>query len=369
MDNNLFHDEIFIQAAEKYPLNTQSVNWQNVKMKLYKENNPSPAFIRTSVRQNPKSENYWKRYPVHVQPEKIEKCFSSDVFTSQGKQYELLHFYKNSSATNVLISPGLGSHAYVFAELGYLIHKLGYNVFIMPRHGGYTIDQLFNRHEHAVEYITANYTGDLHLYGEGVGGLVVFYLALSGNQNIKSITCENSPAVLTDFSFHEALKNHGAAAKRIASLLPLFRIISKLAPWLPVPIKTYPDWNELIDFGNESNRQIESHIVKAYSEDPDFDRKYPLKSVMSLMSAAPPKRISTLNTPVQFIVAKRGFVPAYFENLLSQIQISNKRLVKVDGGALWMVSNPEEASVTISNWIIHQKKEFKNEQPQTCFKV
>ena len=369
MDNDLFQDEIFIKAAEKYPLNTESANWQNVKMKLYGKDSSPGAFMQTLVRQNSKSAHYWKRYPVHVQPEKIERCFSSDVFTSQGKPYELLHFYKNSSATNVLISPGSGGHAYVFAELGYLIHKLGYNVFIMPRHGGYTMGQLLKRHEDAVEYISTNYTGDIHLYGEGLGGFVVFYLALSGNQNIKSITCENSPAVLTDFSFHEALKNHGAAAKRIALLLPLFKNISKLFSWLPVPIKTYLDWNELVDFGNEKNRQVEAHIVKAYNEDPDFDRKYPLKAVMSLTNTPPPKAVSTLTVPVMFIVAKRGIIPGYFENLFSQIQTNNKRLRKVDGGVFWMLSNPEEAAMLIVNWIVYQKNANKSAQRHTAIEI
>lgn len=361
---DFFDNKIFIQAAEEYPLYAKPANWDSVKNRLY--GHTDAGISRGAyVRKNLVNRNYWKRYPIHIQPEKIEHCFAVDVFTSQGKEFELLRFYKNSSAGNILISPGAGSHAYVFAELAYLIYKQGFNVFVMPRQGGYTISQLVKRHEDALEYINKNYGGDVHLYGEGLGGFIIFYLALSGNQNIKTITCENSPAVLTEQLFHEALKNHRAAGKRIALSLPIFKTIGKFFPWLRVPVKTYLCPKELIDNENKTNKQIEEHLVKAYNDDPDFDTHYPLKAILSLLNTQPPKAISTLSLPVMFIVAKRGIIPSYFKNLFDRISFKNKRLVEVDGGVLWMVSNPEEAALLISSWITQQKNQIKNEQSKT----
>ena len=86
---------------------------------------------------------YWKNhYVVETSTDEIEQNLKLTSFTSEGKNFELIYFSarggeKDKSAPNILISQGSGGHAYVFAELGYLIHLKGYNVFIMPKHGGH----------------------------------------------------------------------------------------------------------------------------------------------------------------------------------------------------------------------------------------
>ncbi|HEY0355979.1 MAG TPA: hypothetical protein VGC29_07240 [Flavisolibacter sp.] len=303
-----------------------------------------------------KDQNYWKRYPVLTNPEEIGLALSSDYFLSEGKRFELLRFYKDTSAGNVLISPGSGGHAYVFAELAYLIHKQGYNVFIMPRHGGFTISELFRRHTDAIQYIRSKYPNALHLYGEGLGGLVIFYLALAGVP-VQSIICENAPAILTDKAFHNAMKKDGKGGKRRALLLPLFRLLVKVFPSLPIPIKAYLVWEELIDFADEHNRAIEERIVQGYNNDPDFDKRYPLQAVMSLVNTPPPNPLSDLSIPIMFIVTTRGFMPAYFKELFRRLPMMTKRLVEIDGGVFWMVSNPNDAAKLICDWIARPRKE------------
>ena len=113
-------------------------------------------------------------------------------------------FERGSASPSVVISPGSADHAFVFAELGYRMYERGYNVFIMPKHGGLTIDELVHRHDAALARI-AQMVGDrIGVFGEGLGGYVVFYMALRGGR-ARSIICENSPAILTEGAFHAAL--------------------------------------------------------------------------------------------------------------------------------------------------------------------
>ena len=313
-----------------------------------------------------KNTNYWKRYPVCTDPDEIEKTLQIEVFSSDGNNYELLMFFKSEYATNVLITPGSSGHAYVFAELGYLIHKQGFNVFIMPKHGGFTISELLKRHTDAVNFIESKYPGGVHIYGEGLGGLAIFYLALDGNTKVKSIICENAPAILTERAFHDAMKNDGAAGKRRKLLLPLFKVLVKIFPSLPIPIKAYLAWDEVIDFADVHNSTIEERLITAYNSDPDFDKRYPLKAVMSLVNTPPPNPVSSLSASIMFIVTKRGLIPNYFKSLFFRLPTTSKKLEEINGGVFWMVSNPIEASNLIVRWINELNHEqIKDESSKT----
>ncbi|HEU5168730.1 MAG TPA: hypothetical protein VFU29_24465 [Chitinophagaceae bacterium] len=293
--------------------------------------------------------NYWKRYPVLTDPDKISQAMNIETFSSSGKLYELLSFAGEKDSPCIIIAPGSGGHAFVFAELAYLIHKKGYNAFIMPKQGGFTINELLVRHEDAVNYLRSKYKTDLHFYGEGLGGLVVFYLGLKGIE-LKSIICENSPAILTEPAFHKAMKKDGRAGKRRAILLPFFKLLVKIFPSLPVPIRAYLAWHEIIDT-DQRNNEIEKKMVYAYDHDPDFDKWYPLKAVMSLLNTKPPVSVDKLSIPTFFILATRGLIPNYFRDLFLRLGARNKKLEEIDGGAFWMVSNPDKSSEAIINWI------------------
>jgi hypothetical protein len=67
-----------------------------------------------------------------------------------------------------LISQGSGGHSYVFAELAYRVHLWGFNVFIMPKHGGRTVNQLVSRHLEVLQYIRREFNDRIGLYGEGL---------------------------------------------------------------------------------------------------------------------------------------------------------------------------------------------------------
>jgi hypothetical protein len=92
----------------------------------------------------------WKaHYVVHGDADEIERHLNIHTFSSGGRPFELLSYVKKTDMPNALISPGSGGHTYVFAELGYEMHRRGYNVFIMPKHGGDTISTLMKRHRDA----------------------------------------------------------------------------------------------------------------------------------------------------------------------------------------------------------------------------
>src|SRR5512132_1055683 len=122
------------------------------------------------------SPGYWKdHYVLETAAEEIEKNLRVTTFASGGRDFELIYFDSQKDAPNILVSQGSGGHAYVFAELGYRLHQRGYNVFIMPKHGdGFTIDGLVQRHWDAARHLSNNFGDRVGVFGEGLGGFVVF---------------------------------------------------------------------------------------------------------------------------------------------------------------------------------------------------
>lgn len=290
---------------------------------------------------------YWWRYVLEGNAEEIDAQLKLLPFSSEGTPCELLHFALASTQPALVISPGSAGHAYVFAELGYRIRQRGYNVFIMPRHGGLTISQLIQRHEHALQAIRQVCNGPIGMFGEGLGGYVTFYLALAGAP-LESIVCQNAPALLTEQAFHDAVfTDMGALRRRM--LLPMAKLLRRVAPRTPLPISSYLDFKQLVDSAPESHAR-EVALVEHYLKDPDFDQTYPVSAIMSLLETPPPRDLSALTTPTMFIVPRRGLFSAYEKDLFSRLPVVRKELVEVDGSVFWMVSHPMEAAELISGW-------------------
>jgi pimeloyl-ACP methyl ester carboxylesterase len=293
---------------------------------------------------------YWKsHYVLDSDPEVIDRNLRTSFFVSGSERFELLTFERSKDAPNILVSPGSAGHAHVFVELGYQMHLRGYNVFIMPKQGGATVGELVRRHSDAIEHISGTYSERVGVFGEGLGGFAVFYLALSHGP-MKSAVYQNSPAVLTEAQFLRAISTGTGAARRRKLFLPALRILSRIAPWAPVPVSLYLDFEELIDM--KGNRERETRLVKeGYLRDPGFDRWYPLSAVMSLVSTAPPGPLSSLEIPTMFLVPSRGWTdPSYLTDLYRRLPPIKKRLVEVNGGVFWMCSHPKEAATIICDW-------------------
>lgn len=304
----------------------------------------------TNAQSSLKNANYWKEhYVTEMDAEEIERNIKLIYFVSGGKKFELLYFEKGKDAPNILISQGSAGHSYVFAELGYLMHLQGYNVFIMPKHGGYTINELVARHRDALDHISIKFNDKVGVYAEGLGGYATFYLALAHGP-MKSMVLENAPAILTEEKFQEVVfQGKGGATERRRRLLPLFKILAKLFPRMTLPISAYLDFKELVDT-KEENQKIEGRLVKSFMKDPDFDRRYPLSAIMSLISTPPPNSLSKLKVPTVFLVANRGLFPSYFKDLYSRLPAIEKTLVEVDGSVFWMCSHKKEAAKIICGW-------------------
>ena len=293
---------------------------------------------------------YWKKhYVIQADADKIEKAVELETFSSGGKMFDLVCLKKNKSTPNVLISPGSGGHSYVFVELAYQMFLRNYNVFIMPKHGGITINELMDRHEDALTYINNNYNNYTGVFAEGLGGYACFYLALANNSIMKSAVYMNAPVIMTEKKFIQAWKQGDGTAKRRKRIFPFVKLISKILPKLKVPIRLYLDFKEMIDT-NEDNWRIEMPLVESFSKDRDFDKRYPLSAIISLVNTAPPKSVSELKVPTLFMVPSRGFFPSYEKDLYNRLPEIRKNLIEIDGSVFWMLSHPYEAAKIICEW-------------------
>jgi hypothetical protein len=300
-----------------------------------------------------KAPEYWKsHYVVATDPREIEAAMRVGHFASGGERFELLEFPTSAHAPNILMSQGSGAHPYVFAELAHRIHLAGFNVFVMPKHGGQTVDALVRRHRDAVQHIAATFNPTIGVYAEGLGAYVSFYLALA-HAPIASIACENGPAIMTDPDYHQALVTDGGpwsgAARRRRWILPIARRLVKVTPGLPVPIWSYLDLGALID-RSEGVQQVETRLVDGYLHDPDFDRWYPLSAVMSLVTTPPSGPLDGLTTPTMFMIAREGPTPGYIGDLFERLPAVVKSTVDIDGGVYWMLSHPDAAAKIVCEW-------------------
>ena len=89
-------------------------------------------------------------------------------------------------------------------------------------------------------------------------------------------------------------------------------------------------------------------------KDSEFDKKYPLSAIMSLMNTEPPRPLSEYKTPTLFMVAKRGFGGAkyesYLKELFDRLPVSSKKITEIDGSVYWMLSHPKDAALVICEW-------------------
>lgn len=291
---------------------------------------------------------YWKQnYIQETDAAVIERSLRTDTFDSGGKSLDLLYFEFNKQAPCILLSQGSFAHAYVFAELAFHIHSYGYNVFVMPRHGGGTIAELVARHEDAVAHIIQKHHLIPGICAEGLGGFAAFYLILKPGQ-IKSAVFLNAPAVLTDPEFHKSFKGKRGSASRRKWLMVVARVAVKMIPSFKIPIRLYLDLEEMIDADGE-NYERERRLVSAFTNDPDFDTHYPLKAVYSLVSTPPPAPLNSLQVPTMFIVLNRGFIPDYFKKLFEELSCK-KKIKEVNAGVFWMLSRPKQAAFEITDW-------------------
>jgi pimeloyl-ACP methyl ester carboxylesterase len=301
-----------------------------------------------------KTPDYWKsHYVTSTDPAEVELALKQALLDIGGESLEVIYFLHATDAPNVLISQGSGGHGYVFAELAYRLHLGGFNVFVMPKHGGRTVNQLVDRHLEVLQYIHREFNEAIGLYGEGLGGYLAFYLALA-HAPIASLICQNAPAILTEPAYHRALSSDrgpwAKSVRRRRAMLPLLRPLALVAPRLQVPISSYLSWKDLIDTSEDSHDVERRMVLDGYLKDPDFDRWYPLSAVLLLINTPPPALLEQLKTPTMFVLASQGPTPDYIVNLYERLPPITKKLVQVNGSVYWMLSHPQQAAALIADW-------------------
>jgi pimeloyl-ACP methyl ester carboxylesterase len=209
---------------------------------------------------------------------------------------------------------------------------------------------LVRRHIDALAQIARTHGERIGVFAEGLGGFVAFYVALAHGP-MKSLVCMNSPALLDEPAFQNAVFHEDAQQgwKRRA-LVPLLSRLGRWTPNLPIPIRFFLDFRKMLD-PVEPSHTFERKLIDAYLSDPGFDRSYPLAAVLSLISTPPPNPLAQLRTPTLFIVPKRGFAPDYERALCDRLPPIGKKLVEVDGSVFWMVSHPTDAAQLVCDWI------------------
>ena len=287
---------------------------------------------------------YWRRYVLELDPEEVERRLEVVPLRCGDETLELLHFGSRRSDPVIVISPGSAGHAYVFAELAYRIHARGFTALVMPKQGGRTISELVDRHDAALRAITARWNDNIGVFAEGLGGYVVFYVALGGGP-MRSAIYQNAPAILDEPDFRAAVMS-GSGSTRRAALLPIMRAAARVFPRMKLPISTYLDFREMVD-PVEPTHAVETRLIESYLGDPDFDRRYPLAASLSLLDTPPPREPATLSVPTMFIVPSRGFAPDYARHLFARLPAIDKELVEVDGSVFWMVSHSAAAAELI----------------------
>ena len=290
--------------------------------------------------------DYWRRYILDTDPALIAAQRSTASFTCGTDTFDLLYFAR-AGARGVLISEGSAGTPHVFAELAYRIWERGYAVFIMPKHGSATLTQLVDRHEAALRRIRELGHGSIGVFAEGLGGYAAFYLALA-HGSLDSLICQNAPAIVTEDAYRRAIYS-GAAGRRRRLLLPVARLLAKVSPNATLPIASYLDFREMIDTVGPAH-EVERRLVETYGGDPDFDRRYSLSAILSLLDTPPPAPVSALAVPTMFIVPTRGIISEYERDLFDRLPAIDKELVEVDGSVFWMISHSREAAELICSW-------------------
>jgi hypothetical protein len=108
--------------------------------------------------------DYWKsHYVTSTDRAEIDLALKHARLNTDGESLELIYFLNAPDAPNVLIFQGSGGHGYVLAELAYRVHLWGFNVFVMPKHGGRTVNQLMSRHLEVLQYIRREFNDRIWL--------------------------------------------------------------------------------------------------------------------------------------------------------------------------------------------------------------
>ena len=295
-----------------------------------------------------KDNKYWKNYVHDIDADEIEKNIKKTTFKSRGMDLNLTYFEKNKNGPNILCIPGISCYGLFYAELLYNMYLSGYNVFVLDfqghgdsagARGDFTINEILQNVKDAVKYISNNFNNKIGVFGGSFGGFIAFYLALSDEPKISSVVCHN-PAILTEKKFHDEV------IKKVKFFLPALKMLVKIFPKLKIPTSIYVDDEAFFE------TEREKKDADKFKKDPDAVMRYTLRGVMSQITTAPPGPIDKIKVPTMFLAPERDSLMslAYVEDLYDRLSPIRKKMVKLDGGHLFLHSHPFDAAKIICGW-------------------
>lgn len=100
--------------------------------------------------------------------------------------------------------------------------------------------------------------------------------------------------------------------------------------------------------------ELEKRYFKKSYWDPNTQKFYTCRALLSQFEAPLPRRLDEFKTPVMFLIPANDTVlmPAsYIRRLQGRLPANiKKKIITVNGGHWWMHSSPEEAAKILCDW-------------------
>tara|TARA_R110001583_G_scaffold655_2_gene5971 strand:+ start:927 stop:1802 length:876 start_codon:yes stop_codon:yes gene_type:complete len=249
-------------------------------------------------------------------------------------------YLHSDTAPWILFIPGIGTYSELYCEMLCKLSQQGFNTLSidLPGHGysggargDYRIDTLVTQLSEVVDYIEANYSGPVTLFGCSIGSRISLALAESDSR-IKALMC------------HTLLLNelppdmfHGMGWQALS-------LSSWMMPGMEVDFRTFIDIDNILEHNpmGEFARQ-DTRIVW----------NYPIATLDSLYSAPSQILEKPLGIPAAIIVGERDDVlpPAYIRRLIEQ-SAQPFDLFEVSNAAHMLPFDQVEITVeTVSQWL------------------
>ncbi|MDD4907816.1 MAG: alpha/beta fold hydrolase [Candidatus Omnitrophica bacterium] len=262
---------------------------------------------------------------------------------SSGLKIHLLILEDQKDSPVIIFVHASGFYAQHYIELLTLLNQRGFNVIGVDleghgksegKRGDFTFKEVVGNIYDTTTYAIENYNGRIGIIGTSQGGMASFY-ALSADKRLKSGCC-HCAAILSERQSDCILPIRGRILK------PFVKLFGKLH-FLKLNLWTYID---------RYTFYLKPERLRALKKDPYFVRSYTMRSLHSLATAGPPKKIEAIKTPIMFIHPDNdGIFPMEYMRSLFDKLTCYKRFEVIPGMKhMFLEEHPEAAIDTIDKW-------------------
>ncbi len=202
---------------------------------------------------------------------------------SRGTRWHLDLWPAKKGAPTIVFCHGLSTCGRMMANFVKPFHDKGYNIVCpdLPgfglslqngRRGCCTIEEMVECLKECVLHAQKLYQGKVFLTGISLGGALSYYAAAAGAQ-VAAIASLNlmdlGDARTREISDHSGLLTHA---------IPALRVLAKLMPELPLPLKRFINVEKLCD---------DAALVERFKKNPLVVKTYTLRAALSLLTSHP----------------------------------------------------------------------------------